>query len=139
MNLPLFTFSGVENEGAISNWFIVSDPHDPILTLVRDLHYAYWKDYDYLMHYFIFHMFFYVAANAYKEEWSSVPFISNQPPFAMHYAFSAGETYSEARMKYFESVSDFHKLTYKTFALNQWEPDGIIPHIIENYRPRFEH
>ena len=141
LDLPLFLFRWSERDVSVSdihsgidNWFIVSDPHNPILELVRDLHYAYWKDHDYLVDYFIFHTFFEMAAQVYRQEWEKVPFMDASLPYVTFEAAKAGELYSEERMKYFESLSGFHKLTYKTLVPHQWDKSAIIPKLIERYR-----
>lgn len=41
----------------ISNWFITSCSNHPILMTLRDMLYAYWKDFDCVLEYFIFHRF----------------------------------------------------------------------------------
>lgn len=138
MNLPFFIFRWNKNTTGISNWFIVSAPHNPILELVRDLHYAYWRDHDYLTDYFIFHMFFEMAAQTYRDEWDKVPYIYAGIPLSLLDAVKQGELYSEERMKHFEELSGFHKLTYKTIAPRQWESSAIIPVLTEQYRKDFE-
>lgn len=125
MHLPMFLFH-------YSNWFIVSAPNDPILTLVRDLHFLYWKDFNYCMHYFIFPMFFDMAANVYKDEWNNVPFISSEPLLEMFHA--RYEDYSEEKMNHFKEISGFHKLTYKIGSgKNLPSSSSIYQYVVDNY------
>ena len=132
MHLPLFAFKlRGEIPYTASSWFMVSAPHDPIVELTRDMLFQYWEDYDCLKHYFLVHMFFTIAARTFREEWEHVPFLSNQLPFQMLDA--RFDEYTEERMKHFEGISDFHKLSYKP-------KDGVMPsvssifqHIIDQY------
>ena len=130
MQLPLFAFRLWQFTDVPSNWFIVSDAHDPILTLIRDLHFEYWTRYDYLVHYFIFHMFFLMAIEKYPEEWSKVPFISDYVNHNMQRAMR--EDYSEEIMRSLAQACDIHKLTYK---LGKRIPSSssIYQHILDSH------
>ena len=131
MHLPLFVFKWDSPIFAASSWFMVSYSHDKIITLTRDLLFEYWKSHDYVMHYFLIHMFLKMAANAYPDEWEKMPAMSNQPPF--HMGDARYDDYSEDRMKYFESISDFHKLTYKFKDGIPPSQSSIFQHIIDTY------
>ena len=128
MHMPLFVFRENHFSSLASNWFIVADSHHPIIKLTRDLLFAYWKDHNHLMHYFIFHMFFKMAAEAYNDIWAHVPFVSNRMPHEMQ--FSMYQDYSDDKMKYFASISDFHKLTYHKKDIPS---SSILQHILESY------
>ena len=130
MRLPLFVYQTKSYSCVASSWFIVSDAHNPIITLTRDLLFQYWKDYDYLIHYFLFHMFFKMATEAYPDKWSKVPYFSNRPPHEMQH--SMYDDYSDDRMKYFAGISDFHKLTY--VRPEKLTPSSILQHVIDSYR-----
>ena len=41
----------------LSNWFIAAVPNQIIVSSILDIVLAYWKDYDYLVDYYIFHLF----------------------------------------------------------------------------------
>ena len=137
MHLPLFAFRDDTPSRPLStlwpaeNWFIVSYPHNPILELTQKLQFQYWKDYDYLIHYFIFYMFFRMAAEAYLDEYNKIPFVSSQPSFAMRN--NMYDDYSEKRMKKFEEACDFHKLNHKIDTSRQ-TPSSILQHVIDSYK-----
>ena len=129
--LPLFVFQMKSFTCIASNWLIASDADNPVITLTRDLLFDYWKNHDYPIHYFLFHMFFKMSAEAYPDEWQKVPYVSNGPPHEMqHFMYY---DYSEERMKYFEGISDFHKLTYK-FDSERLTPSSILQHVIDSYK-----
>lgn len=137
MHLPLFVYRGdsplhpLQPTIPISSWFIVSDPHNPILELTQKLQFKYWEDYDYVIHYFFFHMLFRMAARVYIDEYSKIPFMSNNPPHAMQRAMY--DDYSDESMKYLAGVSDFHKMTYKLDPCNMPSERSIYQHVIDSY------
>ena len=124
MHFPLFFFH-------YSNWFMVSAPDNQLLTLVRDLHFMYWKDFNYCMDYYIFPMFFDMAANVYKDDWYNMPFISSRPLLEMSHAMY--EEYSEEKMNHFKEISGFHKLTYKIDPKNPPSSSSIYQYVINNF------
>lgn len=48
---------GQNNASGLSNWFFSVLPCNPVLTAVRDALFAYWRDYDCLVDYYIMHLF----------------------------------------------------------------------------------
>ena len=56
-----------------SNWFIHAKAGNRLLMDVRDMLYAYWRDYDCVVEYYIFHLFFGVAAKRYPELMARMP------------------------------------------------------------------
>lgn len=58
-NLFFFQYSRKELDrfSGISNWFITSCSNHPVLITLRDMLYVYWKDFDCVLEYFIFHRF----------------------------------------------------------------------------------
>ena len=56
-----------------SNWFIHAKAGNRLLMDVRDMLYAYWRDYNCVVEYYIFHLFFGVAARRYPEMMARMP------------------------------------------------------------------
>ena len=100
--------------------------------MTRDLLFAYWRDHNFLIHYYVFQLFFNMVTEIYPEEWNKVPVSSGV--YDMFNAIMNGEKYSDELMKSFEVNHDFHRLTYKEVAPNQWETSAIMPSLIEIYR-----
>ena len=73
--------------------------------------YAYWKDYDYAVNYYIFHLFFTIAAQKYPDEWEKIPKLNNLNPHVLQWEFAKKN--DEARLKILCRLADFHKLTYR--------------------------
>ena len=57
----------------ISNWFIHAKPGNRLLMDVRDMLCAYWRDYNCVVEYYIFHLFFSHAAKKYPEMMARMP------------------------------------------------------------------
>lgn len=112
---PLFVFQDWkfdrQQASVCSSWFLSAWKGEPILKLVKDLLFEYWKVNDRLTNYFVFHQFFHLATEFYPKEWKVVPRYSNIPPHLLQ--FELFDTYSDIRYEQIKFGSDFHKLTYK--------------------------
>ena len=110
----LFVFKqlnlGNQGEAPIiaSSWFISSEIGNPIVVLTRNLLYAYWQDYDYLLNYFTFHLFFAMACRRYENEWESIPAFNNSSPHML--MFELKRDYSSERWEQLMKMSGIHKL-----------------------------
>lgn len=134
ISLPLFVYKVMEldrNEEKAticSSWLMAAQSTNNIMLLTRDLLYEYWKTHNYEKHFFIFHIFFAMAARKYRTEWESVPMFNNCSPHTL--MFELGDTYSEQRWKEIEMISSFHKLTRH----NQYDFENTnYGHILEEY------
>lgn len=94
-----------------SSWFITSCTNNPILLATRDLLFQYWQDHDYLMHYFLFHLFFNMACHKYEDIFAKVENYPNVIPHILQ--FELFQEYNEERLNTIKKLADFHKLTYK--------------------------
>lgn len=132
-DIPLFMFSSfMNNDSSIysSSWFITSEKNNPILLTVRDLLHKYWKDNNYLLHYYLFHFFISMSINKYKDLWKKVPRFSNIPPHILQ--FELLDKYNEKRFDQIKEMSDFHKLNQKLDFSNS--KDSFYEKIIQDYR-----
>lgn len=94
-----------------SNWLISAKENNPILRVVLELLYEYWKENDKLLDYYLFHFFFKMAADYYREQWESVPRFPNILPHILQ--FEMFDAFDEERFRQIRKMSDFHKLTWK--------------------------
>ena len=92
----------------ISNWFITASSNQKVLLILRDMLYQYWKDYNCVIAYFIFHIFFTMIAEQMQEEIAKMPRKSNKYCFYLEHRLS--DTYDEAWMKELTARCCFHKL-----------------------------
>ena len=96
---------------ALSSWFITSEKENPILVDTLELLYKYWKEHNFLIHYFLMHFLFTLAITKYPEQWNQVNRFSNLPPHILQ--FEILNEYNENRFRQIEKMSSFHKLNQK--------------------------
>ncbi|MBQ8621498.1 MAG: capsular polysaccharide synthesis protein [Oscillospiraceae bacterium] len=113
---PLFLFQTLKpgldgHPTAISNWFMTAQADSSILNLTRALLHDYWKKHDHVVDYFIFHIFFQLATEAYPQEWKRVVPCTNEAPHSL--LLRLFEPYDEQVYQGILTQSCFHKLTYK--------------------------
>lgn len=95
----------------ISNWFITSCPDNWVLKELRDLLYQYWRDYDCVVHYYMFHLFFGMIMALHPEVAAKMPRYGNKIP---HYlSRRMGDKYDEEWMQKLKEHTCFHKLSYR--------------------------
>jgi hypothetical protein len=139
-SLPLFAYKSIdlnrqdETSTVASSWLIASKSNQPILLLTRDLLYSYWEKYDYLVDYFVFHLFFAMATRRFEEDWDAVPTFNNHSPHILQ--FELQEKYNDERWNQIMKMSAFHKLNwhndYSRFQGSNYS------HIIEDYRGKLD-
>lgn len=106
-----FVFKSDDECCALSSRFITSNKNNPILLTTRDLLYEYWKHNNYILHYYLFHIFFTIAISKYTEIWNKIPYYSNKPPHVMQFEFLG--KFNEKRFKELKRISSIHKLNHK--------------------------
>lgn len=78
LNADLFLFQytpeGTTKDISISNWFISAHSNNDVLMTLRDMLFAYWKDYNCTLDYYIFHLFFKLVAEQYQENIAAMPY-----------------------------------------------------------------
>ncbi len=115
--------------GGISNWFITSCQNHPMLMALRDGLYAYWKDYDFVLEYFVFHRLFDVLAEERLQQISSVPYAYSYEALALGHSW--GKPYKKGVWEKWLSKVAFHKLTYKIDDEVKNTPGNYYHHILE--------
>lgn len=139
---PLFVFKNINNiwyankfkedqEAIVAdNWFITSEINNPILVLVRDMLFDYWKEHDYLVDYFIFHYFFtLIVTYKYKNEFDNVPLYSHLLPHLLQFVYF--DKYDKNCIKKILSQSTIHKLTNKV-DLDSIKKDSFYKKLLRN-------
>lgn len=94
-----------------SNWFITSCTNNLALLVLRDMLYQYWRDYDCVMDYYIFHLFFSMIIKACPDAMAAMPWNDNS--LALMLGGRIREEYDDAWMEKLVSVCAFHKLNYR--------------------------
>lgn len=95
----------------ISNWLITSCADNWVLKVLRDMLYQYWKDYDCVVDYYMFHLFFGMIIEKHPEVAAKMPRYGNRVP---HYlSRRMGDKYDELWMLELVKHCCFHKLSYR--------------------------
>ena len=134
-NIELFVFKQVDldrkNSLAVvaSNWLIYANKNNNIINLTKKLLYYYWKDYNYAINYNIFHIFFKLATEVYKDEWKNVPTFNNISPHILQ--FELNDDFQEIRFNEIKNMSDFHKLNWRIKSENK---NSFYNYIVDNYK-----
>ena len=95
----------------LSSWFITSISNNKILIATRELLYTYWHEHDFLVDYFLFHHFMYMACEEYPEEYNKVVKFSNSIPHIL--SLGLFQQYDEEKYQALVDMTCFHKLSYK--------------------------
>jgi hypothetical protein len=112
LDAELFLYQYLGDRGTrflgISNWFITASSNQKVLLILRDMLYEYWKDYNCVVAYFIFHIFFTMISERMPEEIEKMPRKNNKYCFYLEHKL--GDEYDEAWMKELTKRCCFHKL-----------------------------
>lgn len=94
-----------------SSWLITACTNHPIVILVKELLYEYWKTNNKLVDYFLIHNFVELAIEAYPDEWMRVIPVSSSIPHIL--LLRLEEQYNEEVWKETKKMTPFHKLSWK--------------------------
>lgn len=94
-----------------SSWFLTACTNHPMVLLVKELLYEYWKTHDKMVDYFLIHDFVELALEAYPEEWMKVVPVSSSIPHILLLRFA--EKYDENVWEATKEMTPFHKLSWK--------------------------
>lgn len=134
-DIDLFVYKQVDldrkNSLAVvaSNWLIYANKNNNIINLTKKLLYYYWKNYNYAINYNIFHIFFKLATEVYKDEWNKVPTFNNISPHILQ--FELCEEFNDKRFEQIKNMSDFHKLNWRIKSENK---NSFYNYIVDNYK-----
>lgn len=111
-DLFMFQYKKPESDkwGGIGNWFISSCSNNEVLMVLRDMLFAYWKDYDCLLDYYMFHLFFSMLKNVYPLEIAAMPYGYAVPSVTLVHHWN--EKFDKEKWERFTSKVCFHKLAY---------------------------
>ena len=114
LDVPLFVFQYTK-EGSvpvsISSWFISADSNNEVLIILREMLYAYWRDYDCVLDYYIFHLFFAMISKEYPEQIHAMPYAQSQRSLVLLHHW--GEKFDQRKWDKLTSGVCFHKLAFR--------------------------
>lgn len=116
----------------ISNWFITASTNQKVLLILRDMLYQYWRDYDCLVAYFIFHIFFSMIADELPEEIKKMPRKSNRYCFYLEHRL--GDRYQKEWMRELTSRCCFHKLNRRLWNEAEGKENTFLEKIREEFK-----
>lgn len=116
---------------SISNWFISACSNNEVLIVLREMLYAYWKDYDCVLDYYIFHLFFAVISKEYPEQILAMPYGQSQNSLVLLYHW--GEKFEQKKWDKLTSQVCFHKLAFRVEKALTENPDNYYSKIISKY------
>lgn len=135
VNAELFVFQytkpGQRFTGNVSNWFIASKKGNPFIITLRDMLYAYWRDYDVALEYYICHLFFKEVAKLYPEQIAKMPYGWSTPSISL--GAHLGARFSEKKWQQFTSQVHWHKMSYRKEKELKKNPNNYYNHIIKEY------
>lgn len=136
LNADLFFFQflkkGETKFRGISNWFITASTNQKALLILREMLYQYWRDYDCVVAYFIFHIFFSMIAEELPEEIEKMPRKSNRYSFYLEHRLC--DTYQEEWMRELTSRCCFHKLNRRLWNEAEGKDNTYMLKIKEMYQ-----
>ena len=100
----------------ISNWFIHAKKGNMLLRDLRDMLYAYWRDYDCTVEYYIFHLFFRVVARRYPEMIAKMP--KGNSYHALLLRDRIDQPFDKVWWEKLKANVPFHKLNYRKVPNN---------------------
>lgn len=135
LNADLFLFQytseGTTNNISISNWFISAYSNNVVLMPLRDMLFAYWKDYNCTLDYYIFHLFFKVVAEQYPEQITAMPYgYSINSLVLLHHW---GEMFNQKKWDKLVANVCFHKLAFRVNEDVKSNKENYYNHILEAY------
>ena len=115
--------------GDISNWFIAAKPNNRMLSIVKSMIFAYWKDYDCTLHYYMFHIFFKAISLQYPELIEKMPYGYSVP--CLQLGSHIEEDFDEEQWQRFSHTIPWHKMTYRLSQKVKDNKNNYYNHIVK--------
>lgn len=114
----------------ISNWFISACTNNKVLMILRDMLLEYWKDYDFTIDYYIFHLFFKMVANEFPEKIGTMPYGNSMDSLVLLHHWS--ETFNQKKWNRVTRQVCFHKLAFRVNEKTKKDKENYYSYIINN-------
>lgn len=116
---------------SISNWFITARSNNEVLIVLRDMLYAYWRDYDCTLDYYIFHLFFSMLSKEYPEEIMGMPYGQSMNSLMLLHHWE--EKYNKKKWERLTSHVCFHKLAFRVNEKVKNNNENYYNYILSEY------
>lgn len=124
---PRGTSGGIQ----ISNWFISAYSNNEVLIVLRDMLFAYWKDYNCTLDYYIFHLFFSMVAEEYPEQIAAMPYGCSMDSLVLLHHW--GEKFDQQKWDKLTSRVPVHKLAFRVNDSVKNDKENYYNHILSEY------
>lgn len=117
---------------SISNWFISAHSNNEVLIVLRDMLYAYLKDYDCVLDYYIFHLFFALISKEYPEQITAMPYGQSQNSLVLLHHWEEG-----FEQKKWDKITEnvcFHKLAHRVRESVKNNKNSYYNKVLELYK-----
>lgn len=123
-----YTPEGTMKDISISNWFISAHSNNEVLMTLRDMLFAYWKEYNCTLDYYIFHLFFAMVAKEYPNEIAAMPYGYSMRSLTLLHHWD--ETFDQKKWDKLISRVSFHKLAFRIGQRTKEKKNNFYNHII---------
>lgn len=96
----------------MGNWLIYSEANNLLLQETQNLLLEYWKTHNYMIHYFIMHLFFRMVTDYYPDEWNKVAYFNQIDQHIL--SMEILNEYDEKRFNQLKVLTSIHKLSNKS-------------------------
>jgi len=135
LDADLFFFQYIRKDtnrfSGISNWFISSYSNNLVLMTLRDILYAYWKDFDCVLEYFIFHRFVEIIFHIRPERVKAMPY--GYSPDCHTLLRHWTEPFDQRKWDQLTERVSFHKISYKNLENIPDDKSNYYNHILTEY------
>jgi mannosyltransferase OCH1-like enzyme len=129
-----YTPKGTTKNISISNWFISAHSNNEELITVRDMLFAYWKDYNCTLDYYIFHLFFKKVAEEYPEQIASMPYGNSMNSLVLSHHW--GKTFEQERWNLLTDIVSCHKLAFRVSGEMHNNKNNYYNYILNSENPK---
>lgn len=135
-NTELFCFQYARPEEktyrGISNWFITACSNNLVMLTLRDMLYAYWRDFDCVVEYFIFHRFFDILVRERPEVIALMPYGYSR--YSQVLLRHWGEPFEQEKWEKVTSQTCFHKLAYQGVDEVKNDANNYYKYIVSSFK-----
>lgn len=124
-----YTQPGSDQWGGIGNWFITACTNNNVMLVLRDMLFAYWKEFDCVVDYFIFHLFFSMLRDVYPSEIAAMPY--GYAGNSVWLGYHLGSEFKADKWEKLTQNVAFHKLTYSIRSEVLKVTDNYYHHITD--------
>lgn len=126
-----YTPEGATDGIRISNWFISTHSNNEVLIVLRDMLFAYWKDFDCTLDYYIFHLFFSVVAKKYPQEIAAMPYGYSMNSLSLLHHW--GEKFDIKKWDKLTSRVSIHKLAFRVNDTVKNDKENYYNYLLSEY------